>query len=222
MAVRKTSFAGNPFLGLYAKASDRLAFVAKSAPKKFQEGVGNLGVDVFHASVATSPYVGIYFAMNSHGIVLPPFCEKNEIKEIREKGLEVLVVKDSRFCALGNNIACNDKGAIVNPDMPKELLKDVEETLGVGAVGKKIAGYKTVGMMVVATNKGWVAHNRIDEEEGEMLEKVFKVKGMNGTVNSGTAMVGLGIVANSNSGIAGDATSGFELGRIEQALDLTD
>jgi translation initiation factor 6 len=101
-------------------------------------------------------------------------------------------------------------------------VKKIEDTLGVEAASMEISGYKTAGMMVVATNKGWAANNRISAEEAQEFEKIFKAKGLNCTINGGTPMVGLGIVANSKSAIVGEDTSGFELGRIEQALDLTE
>ena len=220
MAVWKTSFAGNSYLGLFAKASDRLALIPKSSPPKFEEKAKGLGVEIAKTSVGGSPYLGVYFAMNSRGIVVPPFLTKQEISELKATGLEVMVVEDTRFCALGNNIACNDSGAVANPDMPKNVLDEISEALGVEVHARTIAGYKTVGMMAVATSKGWVGHNRMTDEDAVALEMIFKAKGRNTTVNSGAAMVGLGVVANSKSALCGENTTGFEVGRLEEGLDL--
>jgi len=53
-----------------------------------------------------------------------------------------------------------------------------------------------------------------------MLESLFNCKGLNCTVNGGTALVGAGVCANSNGALVGMSSSGFELARVSQALDL--
>ncbi|MFA5108876.1 MAG: translation initiation factor IF-6 [Candidatus Micrarchaeia archaeon] len=223
MAVYKTNFDGNPFIGLYARASDELTLIPKSSPDKFATRAQEvLGGRIFRASVASSPYLGVYFAINSNGIVSSPFMHKEELAEIKKLGLNVLVINEGGFSAVGNNICCNDNGAIVNEEMPPEIVKQIADVLGVEAVRMPLAGYKTVGMMAAATNKGWIAHNRINEKEAAALESIFKVKGMNATLNAGTAMVGLAVVANSKAALVGETTTGFETGRAEQALELTD
>jgi translation initiation factor 6 len=43
---------------------------------------------------------------------------------------------------------------------------------------------------------------------------------MEGTVNFGLPLVGAGIVANSNGAVCGRQSTGVELGRMEEALNL--
>ncbi|MDE1797912.1 MAG: translation initiation factor IF-6 [Candidatus Micrarchaeota archaeon] len=215
------AYDGNPFLGLYARASDKLALIPRGAHPKFVKGAEEaLKVPLVKASVDGCPYVGVYFAFNSRGIIAPPFVNKQELKELQATGLEVTVLPDSRYCAVGNNVCCNDNGALVHPDMPPALVKLVEKGLGVKALQMMIGGYKTVGAACVATNKGWLGHNRMTDEEAGALDELFGVKGSNGSVNSGTALVGLGAVANSNGALCGETTTGYELSKIQQALDL--
>lgn len=220
MGIWRGQFDGNSFLGLYARASDRLAIVPRGAPEKFLFGMKGLDVPVCKTGVDGSPYVGVYLAMNSNGLLAPPFLTKMEGKELQDTGLPITLIADTRYCAIANNVACNDHGAIVNPDMPHEMVKRVEKALGVPVKQTALAGYRTVGAMVVATNKGWLAHNRISDEEAGMLDDLFGVKGSNGTVNSGSAFVAMGVVANSKGLIVGESTSGFEEARMMQALDL--
>ncbi len=220
MSVWSTNYLGNPNLGLYARASDRLMLVPLGAPAKFLEGAGALGVPLFAASIDRCPYLGVYTALNSRGVILPSFADEGERARFKESGLDVLVVHGGHFCAIGNNIACNDKAAIVNPDMPRELVKRISDTLGVEVHPMKVGPNKTVGMAVAPTNKGWVAYNRISEEESRTLAGLFGAPGINATVNNGTIMVGLGVVANSHGALIGMASSGFEIGRIQQGLDL--
>ena len=65
MAVWKVNFAGNPYIGLFAKASDRLVLMPKSSPEKFEERISLLGEKVVKTSIGGSPYIGVYAAMNS-------------------------------------------------------------------------------------------------------------------------------------------------------------
>ncbi len=213
-------FDGNPFVGLYARASDQRVLVPRGAPEKFLFGMKSLEVPAVKTSVDGSPYVGIYLALNSNGIIAPPFLTKTEKTELEALGLDLLVLPDTRYSAVANNICCNDKGALVNPDMPASYMPKIEKALGVPVKQHPLAGYRTVGAMMIATNKGWVAPNRTTAEEAGLLEDLFTVKGSNGTVNSGTAFVGLGMAANSKGAAVGETTSGFEQSRIQQALDL--
>jgi translation initiation factor 6 len=220
MAIYNGAFYGNPYVGLYARASDKLAILPASAHAKLRQGAQCLEVPLASVSVDGSPYLGLYVALNSNGAVMPSFAADDEAEAIRKHGLEVLMLNDGKFCACGNNIACNDFGAVANPDMPDEDVKKIAKALGVPVHRMAIAGTKTAGMAVACTNKGFVAHNRISEGEMANLEEIFKVKGMNGSVNSGTALPGLGVVANSHGAIVGERTSGFELSRVQQGLDL--
>jgi translation initiation factor 6 len=104
--------------------------------------------------------------------------------------------------------------------MHPALAKKCAQTLGVEFEQAPLAGYKCAGMACVATNRGYLAHNRISEEEASMLESLFNCKGLNGTVNSGAALVGAGACATSTGALIGEASTGFETGRIVQAFDL--
>jgi len=220
MKLYAARFFGNPYLGLYAKASDKIALAPVGSNQKFLQSLTSLGVPIICASIDSSPYLGVYAAMNSHGIILPPFVSANELSIFKKSGLEIFILPDGRFSAIGNNIACNDHGALVHPELPPKFAKQIEKTLNVPVQQGSICGCKTVGMAVAPTNAGYVANNRINDEEAEFLFSVFGVRGINCTVNGGAAMVGLGIVANSNGALVGGASTGFEIGRIQQGLNL--
>jgi len=75
-------------------------------------------------------------------------------------------------------------------------------------------------MAAVATNKGMLCHPKIEDEEKKKLEELFDVPVDIGTVNHGIPYVGAGVVANANGAIMGSKTTGIEMGRIEDALNL--
>jgi translation initiation factor 6 len=83
-----------------------------------------------------------------------------------------------------------------------------------------VAGYLTAGSCVLATNKGFAAHNRTSEEALKELGSILRVSGLNCTLNTGVPFVSIGSVANSKGALVGEACTGFEQGRFAQALSL--
>jgi len=209
---------GNPFVGLFARASDKLVLVSVSAPEKFVEKCkSTMKAEVRHVSVSSCNLVGIFAAMNSNGVVLSCTAYKAEADAIKALGLNA-TIQHGRFTAVGSNVLANDKAALVNPLMPKADIDAIRDTLGVEVMKRKIAGIATVGCAGLVTNKGLLVHGGTAEEELEELEGIFGVKGAIGTANMGVPFVGLCVVGNSQGYVAGERTSGFELSRIDEAL----
>ena len=219
MTVTKAVNFGNPHLGLFAKASEKFAVADTTSSPKFMSALIALGVPVLTTSFGGSGLAGLYIAMNSNGAVIPAFSTKDEIAKIKAQGINVVLLP-GKFSAAANNIAANDFGAIANPEMPAELVRKISDCLGVETVKRKVAGYTTAGSCVSATNKGFAAHNRSTEEELKELQSILKVAGTNCTLNTGVAFVSIGMVANSRAAVVGEATTGFEMGRVAEALSL--
>lgn len=217
--MQMAAYDGNPHIGMFAKASDSVVLLPVGSHAKFIHAAGALGAKIAQASIASSNLIGLFCALNSHGVVLPSFAEESEKKFFKGLGLHVCALP-SAFAAVGNNVCANDKGALVNAQIPQQWRKKIEECLQVEAVPASIAGYATVGSACIATNKGFVAHNRASEEEMELVKSALKVQGANATVNMGSPFVGLGVVANSKGCVLGEATSGFESSRIMGALEV--
>jgi translation initiation factor 6 len=220
MAVCRASNFGNPFIGLFAKSSDRLAACDASCSPKLEHALGALGVPIAKLTFGGAMGLcGIFLAMNSNGAVVPSFCSREEVSALKRHGLEVEKLSGP-FSAAGNNIAANDHGALVNPAMPRKEIRKVSDCLGVEAVPMRVAGYSTPGSCVAATNKGFAAHNRATSEELKELEAIFRVSGLNCTVLTGIPFVPLGLVANSSAAVFGESATGFEIGRASEALGL--
>jgi len=219
MSVLKASNFGNPHIGVFARASEKLVVADISSSPKLIPVLSKLSVPILQATIGGSGLVGIFLAMNSNGAVLPPNCSKEEMAVFKKQGLNTISISGP-FSAAGNNIAANDFGAIANPEISSKEAKRISDCLGVEVVCKSVAGYLTSGSCVIATNKGFAAHNRTSEEELKELQSILKVPGQNCTVNMGVAFVSLGTVANSHGAVLGEASTGFEVGRVAQALDL--
>ena len=219
MQVSKASNAGNPYIGLFARATDKLCVADVSASHKLITALDTLGVPVMKTTFGGFSMAGICLAMNSRGAVVPSFCSKEEVDALKSRDLEVLQLSGA-FSAAGNNIAANDYGCVANPEMPRKLLTRIADCLGVEAVPKRGAGYLTSGSAGLATNRGFLAHNRASEAELKELASILKVPGENCTLCMGVPFVSLCAIANSQGAVLGEATTGFESGRAAQGLSL--
>ncbi|MEA2054061.1 MAG: translation initiation factor IF-6 [Candidatus Thermoplasmatota archaeon] len=219
--LRRLDFNSNPYLGVFCRANDDIAFVhpfLQEKEKKIVEEI--LKVRVIEASIGGSTIIGSLLALNSHGAVVTDFIGEDEIDIIAKNFDGNMLVIEDKFNAAGNNILVNDYGALIHPMMKDKTINDIKGVLDVKTERGTIAGIKTVGMAAVATNKGVLCHPKLDEEEKKKLEELFGVDVNIGTINHGVPYVGAGMVANVNGAIVGSKTTGIEMGRIEDALSL--
>jgi translation initiation factor 6 len=218
--IRQTAYFGNPWLGMFIATNDSYTLMPRDSMKKLEDAVvESLGTEAIKASAGDSNLLGIYIAMNSNGIVLPNIMTEDEVAVLRRTGLNICVSGEKNN-AHGNNIALNDKGGIVNPNISPAERKLMEDALGIELVPMTIAGYSTVGSACLAADGGFLAHFAASDDEMAMLESALKVAGKRGTVNTGTGFVAFGTVVNRRGYIVGEATTAFEMGRIEEALGL--
>ena len=216
--LKKLEFNGNPFLGVFCKSNDKTAFIQQSLPKKTHKLIEEaLNVQIIELSISGGTIIGSLMAMNSHGAIITNYIKKQEIKII-EKHMSEVQILDDKLNAAGNNILVNDNGALVHPEIKN--LGNIEKALNVPIQQGSISSIETVGMAAVATNKGLLCHPKVTNEEKKILESVFKVPVSTGTVCHGMPYIGAGVVANSYGAITGTYTTGIELGRIEEGLDL--
>lgn len=207
-------------MGVFARASDKLALMPPATPEHVATEMQRaLGVPTHTLSVGGSNIIGSVVAMNSHGAIVADFVDDSELVILEKLGLRVGRVA-GKFNAAGNNILANDHGAYVNPDFSKQAEQSVADILGVTVERGTLAGLKTVGSAACVTSKGVLCHPKTTDDELDLLEKLFKVEADIGTVNHGAPFLGAGIVANRNGALAGSVTTGPELNRIENALDL--
>jgi len=219
--LKRLDFNNNPYLGVYCRANDDVAFIDPSLDENSRERVAaSLQVDVTTLGIGGSPITGSLLAMNSHGAVVTDFITEHELGVLRQQfDGNVLVMRD-RFNAAGNNVLVNDTGTLVHPMLQDDTINDIKDVLDVEVQRGTISSIQTVGMVAVATNRGLLCHPKVAEEEKELLEALFGVPADIGTVNHGVPYVGAGIVANGTGAVMGTATTGIEMGRIEEALRL--
>lgn len=215
--LRRLEVAGNPYVGVFCAANDEIFVVARDVPKSAIRHIeGALGTRPLVTSVAHSTVVGSLLAMNSKGILASPFIEAAELEAIGD----AVYPMPHRLSAVGNNVLCNDYGAVVHPGYDDDAIAVIHDVLGVPTVRGTIAGIRTVGAVAVATNKGALCHPHARPGEMDLLKASLRVPVAITTANYGAAQVGACIVANSHGAVVGSRTTPIELGRIEEGLGL--
>ncbi|MFB6217174.1 MAG: translation initiation factor IF-6 [Candidatus Aenigmatarchaeota archaeon] len=216
-SIDKINFDGDVNLGLHTVVNDRFCLVDSSLSERCYEAIGNtLEVDVVRSLVANSKMVGIFSEGNSSGLVLPKNVETIETEKLDNKGIEYRVI-DSKETALGNLILVNDSACLISTRL-EDFKNELEDFFGVPVETGTVAGLDVVGSSAVATNRGLLCHRDVKKEEMEKLEELFDMICGRGTVNFGSPFVGAMITANSNGVLAGEKTTGPEMGRIDEAL----
>jgi len=216
MALIALDIMGNTFIGNYAVSTDEVALVPMGTPRRKMDKIAEaMGVRVYDVSVAASRLIGIFVVANSRGLLLPQIVETEELKVLKEKGLNPTVVK-SKWTAWGNLVLANDRGALVDPRLPSEVLRQVSDGLGVEVVRGEVNRSTLIGSRAIATNRAALCDPRVREDEVERISEILRVPVITGTVNNGLQHVRSGVVANSKGAIVGAATTGPELVDLSQ------
>src|SRR5512136_1227507 len=211
---RTITFAGDPNIGVFARVLGDIAIIPPESPEEFKTAVRDaLDVTLVETTIQGSTIIGSLVAGNNRGVVVSGLATDEEVDLLAEYR-EVLLLNESMNAA-GNVIMANDTFAAVHEDMPTDLSRAIGEFLGVEVIHLTLGGVKTVGMAGVATNKGIIVHPRATAHQIARLEEVAQIPVGTGTINMGSGLVGTGLLVNETGYIAGNATSGFELGRIE-------
>jgi translation initiation factor 6 len=214
---KRLKIAGSSLLGVFARCTEKVVLlppeVGPEAVVALEKG---LKVAAIRATVGGSSVLGSLISANSQGFVVTQHASEDELRRLSEHGNVARL--PGKISAAGNVILANDSAALVHPSLSARACEAISETLGVEVVKGTIGGLKTVGMTAVATNKGLLVHPRASETEIAVLEDLFELPVDVGTVNLGSPLVGSGLLVNSKGYMAGEETTGPELGRIEDAL----
>ncbi len=207
---------GIPLIGLYIRATDDVSILGvnhKRAKELLSEA---LDTEVIVTTVAGSELVGALLAANSNGAVVSHRVLDREKKKLN-KVFDLTVVETNMTC-FGNILCVNDNGGIIHPDVDQNLVSKAEKALDVNIEPGVIGSTKTVGMAACITQKGGIINPNSTEREIKKINEILQVEVERGSVNYGGDMVGTGLVVNSKDYIAGEDTTGFEMGVIEDGL----
>lgn len=223
MPAYRASFNGNIYIGAFIFTNDFLSLIPYDTPEKLVSLVKEaLKTEVFTIKIMDSSIIGILTAGNNRGIILPYLVKDMELETIKKAVKDKLLVGilPSKKTAIGNIILANDKAALVHPELDNKSIEMIKDILDVPVEKGMIAGIPTVGSAAVVTNKGMIVHPESSAEELKFLEEFFKVRVDVGTVNFGISFIKTGLVANTHGALVGERTTGPEIMRIEQILDI--
>ena len=217
--IRQLDFYGYPYVGIYGANTENYVVLPPDLPQHtVDEAAEALEVAVIRTLINDSTLIGSMMTGNSSGFIVSDLALDGEVA-VLERSLPAARLK-GRMTATGNIILANDTAALVHPALSDKHLEVIRDTLKVDVRRGTIGGLKTVGMAGVATNEGLLVHPRATEEELSALEELFRLPVDIGTVSFGSPLVGSAILATSKGLVTGTKTSGPELGRIEDALQL--
>ena len=214
---RTATFAGDPHIGVFARALDDIVVVPPGAPEEFLQAVRSaLDAELVETTVQGSAIVGSLLTGNRKGIVVSGLASPDEVAVLSEYR-EVMKLAGSMNAA-GNVILANDRVAFVHPEMEKETAGEIGSFLGVKVMATSFGGVRTVGMAGAATEKGVIVHPRTSDADIARIAEFCGVPVGTGTINMGSGLIGTGLIVSSRGYLAGAQTSGFELGRIEDVF----
>ncbi|AGB33502.1 translation initiation factor IF-6 [Natrinema pellirubrum DSM 15624] len=221
--MQRLAFAGSAYVGVFARATDSCVLVRHDVDDDVVADLSDeLEVPVVPTTVGGSSTVGALATGNENGLLVSSRVLEYELETLADE-IDVPVAElPGSINAAGNVVLANDYGAYVHPDLPREAIQIVEDTLEVPVERGDLAGVRTVGTAAVATNTGVLCHPKATDAELDALEEALDVRADVGTVNYGAPLVGSGLIANEAGYVVGEDTTGPELGRIEDALGYLD
>jgi translation initiation factor 6 len=228
MALKLADIDGNPFIGVFCRLlGDVVICPLDATPEITGMLKDTLKVEPVRTTLGSTNLHGSLIGGNSKGFIVPYFYDLLEIQNAFKKfdlDLEELGLKgaicDDPHTAWGNNILATERVVLANPDLRKSSIKVIEDTLDVEVEMGSIAGVRTVGSVAAHNSKGMIVHPKITDDEKEYLEDLFKIEVQISTANFGSPYLGASMVVNDNGAVLGGKTSGVEMNRIENALDL--
>jgi len=220
--VLRAVFAGSAYVGVFVRATNEYLLTRPNADDDLVDALeGELSVPAIEVTIGGSGTVGALVAGNENGLIVSGRLAETE-REALEAASIATTLLPGTINAAGNVVLANDYGALCHPEIPDEAVEAVREGLGVPVERGSLGGVGTVGTAAVATNRGVLCHPKTSDAELDFVEELLGVPADIGTINYGAPLVGSGLVANEHGYVAGEDTTGPELGRIEAALGYID
>jgi translation initiation factor 6 len=217
--ILKTNFNGTPNVGLYGYATKEWVLLGEHLTEKLhaevQESLGNVPIHMFRVAGTNMP--GIFLAGNSTTLLVPGIAFDYELEQLKKLNIPFTIFKTRHTC-LGNNIACNDSGAIISTDFDETERKFIENSLGVPTIRMDIAKLSTPGALIVLNGNRGIIHRDATQEEIKEAEAILHVKLEPATVNLGTPYLHAGILCSPYGFVIGDQSGGPEIVHIDEAL----
>ncbi|KAA8910878.1 hypothetical protein FN846DRAFT_492319 [Sphaerosporella brunnea] len=224
MAVR-AQFENSNEVGVFANLTNSYALVATGGSMKFYsvfEAELQDIIPICHVTIAGTRIVGRLTAGNRRGLLLPTSTTDQELQHIRNSIPDTVKIQriEERLSALGNVICCNDRVALVHPDIERETEETIADVLGVEVFRQTISGNVLVGSYCALSNQGGIVHPKTSMQDQAELSSLLQVPLVAGSVNRGSSLVGAGMVVNDRMAVTGLDTTATELSVVESVFRL--
>jgi len=221
MIIRKNFFGSMETVGVFIAVTDSYflfpPILKKKAALELEEA---FGVNGMPTTIGNGRVIGAYVAGNSRGMLVPGIIMEEELEKLQTTYPDVKIgVVDSNDNALGNLILCNDKGAVISYKL-QDFSQIISDTLGVPVKVGKFGGTDLVGSAGLANDSGAVIHPLANDQDCESVAEVLSVPVDISTVNCGIPYVGACAIVNNRALVVGKETTGPELQRLSQMLNL--
>ncbi|MHA1510808.1 MAG: translation initiation factor IF-6 [Promethearchaeota archaeon] len=223
MPILKEIIYGNQEVGTYLALNNNYFIYPQKINPKIVDFIKQNRPDIvtIETFIAGSPVIGSFVAMNSYGMIVPDLITDDELELLqkntkKEFQITSISLDDNAF---GNLVLCNDKGAIISPKL-EEARDIIEIALKVPTRVLRFADSDLAGSCGLANNSGVLVHPMVTEEEAIIIEKTLKVDIDVSTVNCGSPYLGGGAIVNDTEAIFGQNSTGPELQRIMEILQL--
>ena len=219
MPIDTLDILGSDQIGIHLSSVSNVLFYPRELPEVALEQLETaLQLEMAPISIGGSNLIGALLAGNSNGIAVADIATEKDIDQLTAYG--DVVVMEGGVNTAGNLMIANEHGAVVSPSIPRDGLEVLADVLNVDVAATTIAGQDVVGSLAVCNAHGVLLHPDVTAEEVEVIRSVLSVDPMVGTVAFGSPYVGAGSCASDTGAIAGQATTGPELNRLEDALGL--
>jgi len=222
MTILKSQVYGGSLIGVYLAANNSYVLYPSNLLKPILEKFKSVfDIPLYPLTINNSNLLGVYSAGNKFGIIVPHLIRDDELKtleSVMDNGSQIGALK-SLDNAFGNLILCNDKGAIISSLLKKEK-KQIQDILNVETVVYEFASSYLPGSISIANNSGCLVHPLSTDDEIDLIASILKVETDVSTINRGIPYISSGAVVNDKSGIFGSDSTGPEMMRLSNILNL--
>ncbi|MBW2983290.1 translation initiation factor IF-6 [Candidatus Woesearchaeota archaeon] len=218
MHLKRTSFNGNPNVGLYGVATDDMLLIGKEVPED-KDGMLEevLGLPVKRVSIAGTGLLGVFCLWHDGKLLVPGITFDHELEDLEALGVAYEVI-DTDLTCLGNNVLVGLKSALAHPDFTDAELSRLSDALGLPVERATIMEVESVGAVGVTKAEKGLFHRDIPPEAIKDLESQLGLDITQGTVNMGNPYVKSGVLVTNHGFIIGDASGGPEVRNADEAL----
>lgn len=216
MRIKRINIMGSNYIGLFGITNDTLCFLPNNIDDDSKKNIEDtLDVKAVTTNLYESSLLSVFAKMNNKKVFLPNYALSKEIETI-EKEIKIKIIDTQS--ALGNLIELNDYKSIISESLEKSQIKEIQKE-GIETLVTNIANTNAIGSAIVLTNKNFIINPNSKAEEIKKIQEFLKMQGGASTANTGDAFIRNSILANKTGFVVGEATTGHEINRIDEALE---